>query len=301
MRPTVSTRAADVPAPDPDGLQACRDHNLARINEYRATAGVPPLVADREMDAFALAASEQYSRDRKPHQYLKDHGGRGYAENQGFAAGSPIDPADVIGSCKRAVDVTLEVQMSEGPGGGHHDSIVTPKSTKLGSGLYIVGDRVWFTNDFLWYAPAPARAPTPRITMTPADPKFAASIQHAVTRLNEIRAKAGVPPVRSDDKLTAYSGAASTQLAKDHVLNGYWRTAKFPGGAHYQTQGATDGYDLGGPFTTAFVDRATDGVFDFLLTLDDHRGHLTNPAYKRIGVGLAVIDGRLYVTIDLSD
>ena len=127
-------------------LDDARAYNLKRINDYRAKAGVPALALDDALDTFAQAASTELSTDHQPHQYFKDHAGSCdcgiMAENQGDWNG--WTPGPVHGQ----IDDILALMMSEGPGGGHHDNIVSSRATRLGVGIVNPGGKMYFTNDF---------------------------------------------------------------------------------------------------------------------------------------------------------
>jgi uncharacterized protein YkwD len=127
-------------------LADARAYNLAKVNQYRAQAGVAPLHADAALDAFAQAASTELSQDHASHKYFADHATTCacgvMAENQGAPGGW------IAGPIHAQIDQVLDLMMSEGPGGGHHDDIVSPKATRLGVGIVNPGGTMYFTNDF---------------------------------------------------------------------------------------------------------------------------------------------------------
>jgi hypothetical protein len=55
---------------------------------------------------------------------------------------------DAVTNGKKQVALLLKIMMDEGPGGGHHDNILSPKYRRVGIGLVYVGDRFYLTNDF---------------------------------------------------------------------------------------------------------------------------------------------------------
>jgi hypothetical protein len=128
-------------------------HNVAQLNAYRAAQRLPPLMYDAHLEAFAYAGSAQLARDHVPHAHFRDHVqsahfGTRMAENQGDPTGVyPMD-ADPMRNAMQQVDVMLKMMMDEGPGGGHHDTIVNPALRRVGVGLVTVAGRLYLTNDF---------------------------------------------------------------------------------------------------------------------------------------------------------
>ncbi len=59
------------------------------------------------------------------------------------ASAVPLDSGE-----SASIDAILASMYAEGPGGGHHDNMVDPKSTRLGVGLVVAGGSLSFTNDF---------------------------------------------------------------------------------------------------------------------------------------------------------
>lgn len=138
--------ASDAASVDDPALDEARAYNLEKINALRASDGQPPLRLDDALNAFAQAASVELSMDHKPHRYFADHAGECkcslFAEVQGDPSGWPASPVH------QQIDQILEAMISEGPGGGHHDAILSPKATRLGVGLVHPGGELFFTNDF---------------------------------------------------------------------------------------------------------------------------------------------------------
>jgi uncharacterized protein YkwD len=134
-----------------------QQHNLASINQYRATKGLAPLVLDLALSTFALAGSDELSKDYMPHQHfinaandgsLWASGFRGSAaENQGYAnSGGPVES-----ELEQVDDIQLGF-FNEGPGDGeahgHYMNMMNASFTRVGVGLLMVGDRLFLTNDF---------------------------------------------------------------------------------------------------------------------------------------------------------
>jgi uncharacterized protein YkwD len=143
---TATTPSGPItPSGDP-AVDAARAYNLQRINEIRAQAGLAPYQSDDRMNEFAAAASKALSQTQVAHAYFSQNVGACNcgirAENQGDPSG--WTPADY----KTQIDEILRVMMDEGPGGGHHDAIVSTRHTKIGMGFVGLGGELYFTNDF---------------------------------------------------------------------------------------------------------------------------------------------------------
>lgn len=126
-------------------------YNVDAINAIRAERGLPPYVLDPQLSAFARQATERFSRDRVGHAHMRENGSsfpgfRGRrGENQGVARGGRNDPSVDM---RPFIDTTLRWMMGEGPGGGHHDAIVSPVFRRIGVGLLVVNGTFFLTNDF---------------------------------------------------------------------------------------------------------------------------------------------------------
>jgi uncharacterized protein YkwD len=127
-------------------LDDARAYNLSRINALRAQHGAAALHLDDALNAFAQQGSVELSQDHRPHANFSSNFGscgcRVQAENQGDPNGWTQGPIH------QQIDEILDLMMSEGPGGGHYDNIVNPKSTRLGVGIVNPGAKLYFTNDF---------------------------------------------------------------------------------------------------------------------------------------------------------
>lgn len=147
--PPPPARAADPLPGDP-----LVKHNLDRVNGYRAQKGLPALLYDSHISAFATRGSEQLSRDHTPHAHFAANaqGARGFgsrsAENQGDPNGVPSMAPDAFTNGKRQIDIMLKMMMDEGPGGGHYENIVNPRYRRIGIGLVYAGGKLYLTNDF---------------------------------------------------------------------------------------------------------------------------------------------------------
>ena len=134
------------PAAQGDPLAEARQYTLARVNRFRAQAGRAPLRLDDSINAFSQAASQELSRDHTPHRYFQTNWSacacRINAENQGDWNGVPPAPVH------NQIDQMLDLMISEGPGGGHYENMLSPKWTRMGAGIVNPGGMMYFTNDF---------------------------------------------------------------------------------------------------------------------------------------------------------
>jgi hypothetical protein len=123
-----------------------RVYTLKFINGIRAMNGLRRLVRDPELDEFAQQGSVELSRDHRPHHHFESEGWRSIAGEAGEVQGSPFGwppaPADT------QVAEIVRGMMDEGPGGGHHDTILGPGWRRMGVGVLNPGGQLYFTVDF---------------------------------------------------------------------------------------------------------------------------------------------------------
>jgi uncharacterized protein YkwD len=145
---TVTTHEAPPPPPrpaDPLPNDPLVRYNLELLNSYRAKAGATALLYDAKISRFAVDGSKQFARDNTPHAHFKAQaqGAPGFgthsSENQGDGKGA---------DGKRMIAILLQAMIDEGPGGGHHDNMLSTKVRRVGIGLYFEGDHLYLTNDF---------------------------------------------------------------------------------------------------------------------------------------------------------
>ncbi len=132
-----------------DAVVQAAQHNLHAINAYRAKAGVPALTPDPVLSRFADAGAKELKQTHQPHGHFEhaDVWNSGFtgdaAENQGDPKGWPIR-----GDLNATVDDILKSMMGEGARGGHHDNMLDAKMHRLGVGLVLDRDKLYFTNGF---------------------------------------------------------------------------------------------------------------------------------------------------------
>jgi len=158
IRTTRKFVSAAPPPPrpaDPFPADPLVKYNVDRVNAYRAKGGLAPLLYDAPISRFALAGSEQLSRDHTPHAHFaaSAKGAPGFgskaAENQGDPGGvPPLGAGDRTRIGQQQIDLMLKLMMDEGPGGGHYDNIMNGGYRRLGIGLAYVDGRLYLTNDF---------------------------------------------------------------------------------------------------------------------------------------------------------
>jgi len=155
---TITKRTGPAPAPPPRPADAYPAeplvrYNVDQVNQYRARGGLPPLLYDARLSAFATTGSQRLSSDHTPHANFAanaqgQHFGSRSAENQGDPGGVPSMDADPWRNAQKQVDIMLKLMMDEGPGGGHYENIMSAKLRRIGIGNVYVGGRFYMTNDF---------------------------------------------------------------------------------------------------------------------------------------------------------
>lgn len=156
---TTTTRTVE-PTPPPARpadaypAEALVKYNVDLVNGYRSRAGVPPLLYDAKVSAFAHQGSQRLASDHVPHAHFAANarGAPGFgtrsAENQGDPSGVPPMDADPTTSGQKQIGIMMKLMMDEGPGGGHHDNMLNPRYRRIGIGLFTAGGKLYLTNDF---------------------------------------------------------------------------------------------------------------------------------------------------------
>jgi uncharacterized protein YkwD len=142
-----------------------------------------------------------------------------------------------------------------------------------------------------------------------ADPLPAdALVRYNVERLNAYRKQAGVGALKYDAAISAFALEGSQQLAKDHQAHAHFR-AKAEGAAALGTRSAENQGDWNG--VPKLADDPTENgkkQIDWMLDLmfkegpgGGHHDNMLNPKFKRVGIGLVTVAGKLYLTNDFSN
>ena len=119
--------------------------------------------------------------------------------------------------------------------------------------------------------------------------------------INTDRQNAGLPPLASGYRLTVAARRHSLDMAVRNYtshftpegLSPYQRMAQ--AGVHYRVAGENIGWD-NGTDTLAML-RAIDVA---MMNSPEHRANLLRTTFHRVGIGIAVIDNRIYVTEDFK-
>src|SRR4051794_27342008 len=143
--------AADMTTQGGSGIDPAAQHCVDVLNMYRAQAGVAAIKYDAKLSMFSTSASQALAAGGAAHQYFIDASHSGTLFSSGFCGGAAENQApgwSLQPDENGAIDSVLAAMMAEGPGGGHHDAIVSPSYGIVGVGLVIQGGGLWFTNDF---------------------------------------------------------------------------------------------------------------------------------------------------------
>jgi hypothetical protein len=147
--------------------------------------------------------------------------------------------------------------------------------------------------------PPPARPADP----WPGDPL----VRYNVEQVNVYRARGGLPPLLYDARLSSFATAGSQRLARDHVPHANF--AENASGQHFGSRSAENQGDPGGvPALDADARRNGPKQVDIMLKLmmdegpgGGHYDNIMSPKLRRIGIGLAYVNARFYMTNDFSD
>ena len=150
-------------------------------------------------------------------------------------------------------------------------------------------------------------APSP--PARPADPYPGdARVRYNVERVNAYRAQKGLEPVLYDAKVSAFAIAGSERLARDHHPHAHFMTgtkgAPGFGPRSAENQGDPNGVPAMDADPTASGKKQIDVMLKMMFDEGPGGGHydnMMNPRYRRIGVGLVDVGGKLYMTNDFSD
>jgi uncharacterized protein YkwD len=149
---------------------------------------------------------------------------------------------------------------------------------------------------------------------TTPPPGFDQFQQHNLEVVNQYRATLGVAPLVLDKQLCTFAQAGSVELSQDHMPhqhfinagNTLWSSGFVSGAA--ENQGDPNGwYQMSqDPMQNELlqIDDIQKAMFDEGPGSGEAHGHYTNmmnAQYKRLGVGLLEVSGKLYLTNDFSD
>jgi uncharacterized protein YkwD len=135
-----------------------------------------------------------------------------------------------------------------------------------------------------------------------------ALVRYNLERLNVYRKQAGVGALKYDAAISAFALEGSQQLSKDHQAHAHFR-AKAQGAAALGTRSAENQGDWNGVPKLA-DDPIENGKkqIDWMLDLmfkegpgGGHHDNMLNAKFKRVGIGLTTVAGKLYLTNDFSN
>jgi uncharacterized protein YkwD len=135
--------------------------------------------------------------------------------------------------------------------------------------------------------------------------------QHNLQVVNAYRSRLGVAPLILDIRLSSFAMAGSQQLSQDHIPHQHIRSAVAAGtlfnpeNGFAQEAGENQGSPVGWPpeDETQQIDEALAMMFAEGPGQGEEHGHymnIVNPRFTRLGVGLLLVGGRLYMTNDFS-
>lgn len=150
-------------------------------------------------------------------------------------------------------------------------------------------------------APPPAARPA---DPWPSDPL----IKYNVDRVNAYRAQKGLPALLYDAKISDFARRGSAQLSRDHTPHAHF-AANAQGAPGFGSRSGENQGDPGGvpaldPNPNVNGQKQVDIMLKLMMDEGPGGGHydnMMNPRFRRIGVGLVVEGGKLYMTNDLSD
>jgi hypothetical protein len=152
----------------------------------------------------------------------------------------------------------------------------------------------------------PAAPPPPR----PADPYPADPlVRYNVERVNAFRAQKGLAALLYDSAISGFALDGSKQLSRDHSPHAHF-AASAKGAPGFGSRAAENQGDPSGVPALDPRDKVKNGQqqIDLMLKLmmdegpgGGHYDNIMNAGYRRIGIGLAYVDGRLFLTNDFSD
>jgi hypothetical protein len=138
----------------------------------------------------------------------------------------------------------------------------------------------------------------------PADPR----VRHNVDQINAYRARKGLAPLLYDAKISAFAQRGSERLARDHAPHANF-AENGQGAPGFGSRSAENQGDPSGvPAMDTDPVRSGKKQIDVMLKLmmdegpgGGHHDNMMNPRFRRVGIGLADVGGKLYMTNDFSD
>jgi uncharacterized protein YkwD len=259
------------PRPSPEEV---RHQLLELINEERAAAGAGPLHLREPLNRVAQQNAEE-ARDNEGVLYdeksipriqgrLRQAGYEAHGWHQAFAAG------------KENPDALLAWIKKENP--GSFKLLVDPTYQELGIGISDIKGTPLYDFFLAWRESESFARETASLT------DLAQARAGMLARVNAERARDGRPPLKLDPRLNE----AAQKHAEDMLLHSYYshfspektspidRVRKAGYAPHIVAENSARG-----PFTV-------DEVMNNWMLSREHRGNLLHPAFRDLGVGIAV-------------
>ena len=151
----------------------------------------------------------------------------------------------------------------------------------------------------------PAPAPAPR----PADPLPGdALVRYNLEQLNAYRQRNGRAPLLYDARISEFAAAGSRQLSSDHSAHAHFAKhvegSRAFGSRSAENQGDPRGVPPMGADAVASGKKQIEVMLKLMFDEGPGGGHyenMMNPKYRRVGIGLYLPGGTLYMTNDFSD
>jgi hypothetical protein len=113
----------------PEVAQDC----VNRINAFRATIGLMPLMRWTDGEACADTEAQSDAESGTPHG--------AFGQCSEFAQNECPD----YDSTDRIIDVCLQFMWNEGPGGGHYDNMTNTSYAEVACGFYQMASGLWWS------------------------------------------------------------------------------------------------------------------------------------------------------------
>ena len=143
---------------------------------------------------------------------------------------------------------------------------------------------------------------------------FSPAQKHNLHVINQYRAKKNLVPLRLSPRLSQFAHAGSVELSNDHIPHKHFIDA---GQSLFQkgfkaSAGENQGDPHGWPKLSADpaankteqIDQIQKAMFDEGPGPGEKHGHyrnMMNPKFRRVGIGLLEVNGKLYLTNDFSE
>jgi hypothetical protein len=140
----------------------------------------------------------------------------------------------------------------------------------------------------------------------PADPL----VKYNVDRINAYRAQKGLGALLHDASISSFARRGSEQLSRDHTAHAHFaanaKGAPGFGSKAAENQGDPNGVPPLDPDATREHSRRKQVDLLLKLMMDEgpgggHYDNMMNARFRRVGIGLVYVDGKLYLTNDFSD